>query len=249
MELSWSSFVLELLNFVVLVWILHRFLYKPVLAIIDRRRQSIEDKLNEARGQNEEAQALKEQYAGRLQAWEAERREAQEKLADELAAERARRLKDIASEIEQERQKAEVAAERKTAELIRAHESQALHQGASFSSRVLALAAGPQLQARLVQLLLEQLDQLADDQITRLREQWGELSAAIQVSSAFEMSAGEQHDIEIRLQRLSGLSVPAQFRLDPQLLAGVLIELGAWAIGANVRDELSGFAELALAGS
>ena len=48
MELNWSTFVLEIVNFVVLVFILQRFLYRPVLAVIERRRKSVEDRLSEA---------------------------------------------------------------------------------------------------------------------------------------------------------------------------------------------------------
>ena len=42
MELSWSTFILEAINFLVLVWILKRFLYKPVLDVIERRKAGIE---------------------------------------------------------------------------------------------------------------------------------------------------------------------------------------------------------------
>ena len=42
MELSWSTFFLEIINFLVLVWILKRFLYKPVMDVIARRREGIE---------------------------------------------------------------------------------------------------------------------------------------------------------------------------------------------------------------
>ena len=54
MELNWSTFVLEILNFLVLVWILKRFLYKPVLAVIARRREGIEKSLAEARSLHED---------------------------------------------------------------------------------------------------------------------------------------------------------------------------------------------------
>ena len=37
MELNWTTFALEAVNFMVLVWILKRFLYKPVLAAIAQR--------------------------------------------------------------------------------------------------------------------------------------------------------------------------------------------------------------------
>ena len=38
MALDWSTLALEAVNFLILVWLLQRFLYRPVLAAIDRRR-------------------------------------------------------------------------------------------------------------------------------------------------------------------------------------------------------------------
>ncbi len=38
MELNWSTLLLEIVNFLVLVWILKRFLYRPVLQVIEERR-------------------------------------------------------------------------------------------------------------------------------------------------------------------------------------------------------------------
>jgi len=48
LELSWSTFLLEIINFLVLVWILKHFLYKPVLDVIARRRSGIEKTLADA---------------------------------------------------------------------------------------------------------------------------------------------------------------------------------------------------------
>ena len=38
MEFDWTTFALEALNFLVLVWLLKRFFYRPVLAVIEARR-------------------------------------------------------------------------------------------------------------------------------------------------------------------------------------------------------------------
>ena len=48
MELDWTTFILELVNFVVLVWILNRFLYRPVMNVIDQRKAAIQRTLAEA---------------------------------------------------------------------------------------------------------------------------------------------------------------------------------------------------------
>ncbi|MGA7986433.1 MAG: hypothetical protein WCA01_14730, partial [Burkholderiales bacterium] len=103
MQLDLTSFVLELINFAVLVWILHRFLYKPVLAAIDRRRAAVEKSLAQAKTARDEAAALKTQVEERLASWELERAEAKGKLAAELAAQREKALAETTRAAEQER--------------------------------------------------------------------------------------------------------------------------------------------------
>ena len=72
MELNWSTFALEIINFLVLVWILKRFFYQPVLEVIARRRAGIEKTRTEALQLQDEAQALRSQYENRLTEWDKE---------------------------------------------------------------------------------------------------------------------------------------------------------------------------------
>ena len=48
MEWNWSTFVLEMINFLVLVWILKHFFYRPVLGVIERRQKSIDQTVEAA---------------------------------------------------------------------------------------------------------------------------------------------------------------------------------------------------------
>ena len=105
MELNWSTFILEIVNFLILIWILKRFLYRPVLEIIARRRERVEKTLADAEAINAEAHALQEKYQSRLADWETEKNEARESLQREIAAERAQRLKQLQSELDKEREK------------------------------------------------------------------------------------------------------------------------------------------------
>lgn len=66
MELNWSTFILEIINFLILIWILKRFFYKPVLEVIARRRAGIEKTLEDAQALHNEAKALQKQYESRL---------------------------------------------------------------------------------------------------------------------------------------------------------------------------------------
>ena len=66
MSFDWSTFLLEVLNFLVLVWLLQHFLYRPVLAVIERRRSESEKITDAAQALRAQAQALKTEYEVRM---------------------------------------------------------------------------------------------------------------------------------------------------------------------------------------
>ena len=49
MRFDWSTFALQTVNFAILVWLLHRFLYRPVLRLLDDRRAEIDKQYADAR--------------------------------------------------------------------------------------------------------------------------------------------------------------------------------------------------------
>jgi F-type H+-transporting ATPase subunit b len=249
LELNWSTFVLEIINFLVLVWILKRFFYRPVLEVIARRRAGIEQTRAEAGTLREEAQRLRAQYENRLAEWDQERRAAREELGREIEAERARRLQTLADELAQERERAAAADQRRRDEERRGLEQTALAQGAQFAARLLGLAPGPQLQDSLLGLLLEQLDALPAEQREALRGDAGTAPAGIRVTSAYALENPARQRLQQALGALLGAPVAVQFHEDPELLAGVSIAVGAWVLQANVKDDLAGFARLAHDGS
>ena len=245
MELNWSTFVLEIINFLVLVWILQHFFYKPVLAVIARRRAAIDKTVTDARALQADAEKLQSQYRQRLADWEKERRRAREELAGEIEAERTRRLADLQSQLEQEREKAEVTAQRRQADATHKAEEAAMLQAAGFASRLLGAVASPELEQRLVDLLLEQLARLPEERVAALRNSCGRTSEAILVSSVWPLSEGQRQRLQEALYTTLALDMPIRFEQDRALLAGLRIGIGAWVLGANLQDELKALAEFA----
>ena len=245
MELSWSTFVLEIINFLVLVWILKRFLYQPVLDVIARRREGIEQRLSDAEAIHAEAEALQKQYEGRLSNWERERQAARESLAAEIEAERERRLSELDASIEQAREKASAGEARRAEQALREMEERALAQGALFATRILEQAAGPELEARLVELMISELSELPAEQAMKLHNHVRSNPESAVVTSAYPLEQDQRRRLEQAIQALTGPDRGVSFDQDGDLIAGVRIAIGAWVLAANVREELRGFAELA----
>jgi len=237
--------VLEIINFLVLVWILKRFLYKPVLEVIARRRAGIEKTRVDAETLHADAEKLREQYEGRLADWGKERQQARDALARELEAERSNKIKALQTELEQERQKARVADASRKADALRKAEETALQQAAQFAAHLLAQGAGPDTEARLMELVITELSQLPAERIACIRNSHGQAPDTIVVVSAFPLAEEQRRRLEESLRTLTRLNIPLRFEQNSDLLAGVRITIGAWVLGANLQDELKGMAELA----
>ena len=240
MELSWSTFLLEMFNFLVLIWILKHFLYKPVLGVIAKRQEGVEKTLSDAKALNDEAEKLKQQYEVRLEHWQQERQRARDNLSRELDAERAQKMSALEDTLEQEREKVRVAETQRQADAQRKVEEGALAQGARFVGKLLSRVASPEIENRLIELTIAELEQLPPERLATLLAHNGAPSNTITVTSAYPV---KEQQLEQVLSH-NGWTSSLQFKEDPTLLAGLHITMGAWVLAANLRDELHGFSEL-----
>jgi F-type H+-transporting ATPase subunit b len=244
MEISLSTFILEIINFLVLVWILKRFLYRPVLDIVARRQAGIDATMAEAKRTDSEARQLKERYEARLRDWETEQAEAREQLSHELDEERGRRLAELRTSLDEEAEKRRAAEERRLADLGARLEKQSLALGGRFASRLLEASATPELQQKLVELFLEDLEATPRDRVACLTGSPDLPPDGIDVSSAYGLTPDEQEAVSEQARKFFGTDVPVRFAEDASLVAGLRLTVGGCVLGLNLKDELDGFARL-----
>jgi len=244
-EYNWSTFFLEIFNFLVLVWILQHFLYRPVLKVIAERRAKIEKTLADARSIEDQAQALKVQYESRQAEWQNEKEAARARLAEEIGVERGRLMAALEASLAEQREKARVLEERKREEWQRTTEEMAIANGAVFAARLLARLARPDLEAMLIDAVLEDLRRLPADSARALATAADGASPAAKVTSAFPLDPARREKLGELLSALTAAKLHVEFNEDRELLAGVRVNVGSWMLHANLRDELRFFSESA----
>ena len=92
MLINWFTVVAQAINFLILVWLLKRFLYKPILHAIDEREKGIAAQLAEAEAKKAEAQKERDDFQHKNEAFDQERAALLKKATDEAKAERQRLL-------------------------------------------------------------------------------------------------------------------------------------------------------------
>lgn len=241
MTLDWTTFILEMLNFLVLVWILKHFLYKPVLAILAQRRAAIDKTLVEAKAAEERAVALQAEYEHRQADWEHEKAAAREQLATEIELERNRQMQMLTQALATERERSQAQEGARLAEQREQLEAQALAQGSQFVSAMLSRVAGPELEARLVEVFIEDLTRLSAVQLAGLRTAASETDAGALATSVFPLGEAQRERVKEGFANLLGIPLSIHFGEDPALVSGLHVVLGAWQLKLSLADELRHF--------
>lgn len=245
MEFNLSTFILEIINFLILIWILQRLFYKPLLAVIDKRKQHIDQSLADAKKLHQEADELRSLYENRQKLWMQEKKAALGALHQQIEAEKNAQMDKLHVELEQERQKAKVTLTRQQQELQQQAEKQALQNGARFAGILLKQSASPELEAQLFAMLLDNLKTLPEACTLCLQTLGTKKSVLIKITSAYPLTDDLRQQLEQKLGSLINTSGVFQYYQDTSLIAGVRIDIGAWVLHANLKHELTGFAEIA----
>jgi len=238
-----TTLLFEMLNFLVLVWLLHRFLYRPVLAVLDRRRAGIARQLSEAQTLRGEAAALEQRYQERLTGWQHEREQARAALQAELGRERDLQLDQLRAELERERQRDAALEAQRAAERDEQAQRTALELSLAFVTRLLERLAGPALEARLLEVGLADLATLEPERRQAIADALRAHAGAVHVASAYPLAAGAREGLAGALDTLAGQPLRCDFAERPELLAGIRIDAGSWVLSANLREELKFFQE------
>lgn len=245
MTIDWSTFALEMINFLALVWILKRFLYKPVLDVLARRRADIDRIVAEAKETDERAAALKARFENRLADWEKEKGAARSRFEAELAAERERQMLSLAKGLAEKQERIAAQEAHELEELRREVEGKAMAQARRFASALLSRLAGPDLEERLVEIFIEDFANLPEEKLVGLRAAAGAQGAHATVTSAFALGEARRRGITEAIGSRLGLNLPVDFNEDGRLLAGSRVSVGPWQLNLTLADELASFAAAA----
>src|SRR5271167_4252962 len=92
MLIDWFTVGAQALNFIILVWLLKRFLYKPILNAVDAREKRIAAELADADAKKAEAQKERDEFLHKNEEFDQQHAALLSKATDEAKAERQRLL-------------------------------------------------------------------------------------------------------------------------------------------------------------
>ncbi len=236
MSFSWWTFALQTANFLILVWLLQRFLFKPVSAIVARRKEEIARGLSEASAEKQEALHLKQALQAERATIETERQKAIDEQRALMAIERAKMLDEARGQAKEicDQARKRIAEERSAAaeELF----SRTIELAASLSERLLRELALPSIERPFLNRVIDYLDRLPEQERAALISHLG--ANTLFVTTAHQLGADEEARWREQLEKRIGNSATIRFRADPELIAGAEITFPHAILKFSWRDSL-----------
>lgn len=225
MQIDWFTLVAQLFNFLVLVWLLKRFLYQPILDAIDAREQRIAQTLQDAAVTQQEASTERDKLAASNAALDAQSAALLEEARAAATAERQELLQAARVEAEaiaqRQRQDQQQELQQLHAEIYRLTLSEVF----ALARKLLAELANRTLEQSLVEAFITQLQAMTEDSREELTEALASAPAGGLVRSAFVLDAPLQQQLQESIDAWAGVQVPLQFETNEQLICG--LELSA----------------------
>ena len=237
MTFNWWTFLFEVLNFVVLAYVLHRLLYRPLHEAIDARRATDAQVRLEAEKVQQEALALQKQLAEERTDQEQQRQDLLRKSREQAEADRRRILAETEETARHRQDELGQALQRKREESLLAVRAEVIRQAVSLSERLLRESVGKGLQHQLAQRLAETLEEVPAEQREQLGREWTLTDGAV-LETAGELENDSVQPIQTAVEKLLGQEVRLTVRTLPELVGGVRLRLGGHVWDASLVGQM-----------
>ncbi len=238
MHIDWWTLALQAINFLVLVWLLWRFLYRPVRAVIEKRKALSEEAFAKAAAKEAEVDALKKRMEEDRTAMAQERQDLLKKLHEESAAERETMLAQSREEakklIEDARQT--IAKERRSA--LSSLQAEAGKLAVDLASKLLGQIDTNALGDAYLEKLEAQLEAMAADEREQLKKDLEPAEARMLVVTAVPIGEAERARWRKKLGAHIGREDKTGFETDPAIVGGAELRFPHTTLKFTWADQL-----------
>jgi F-type H+-transporting ATPase subunit b len=243
MLIDWFTVGAQALNFLILVWLMKRFLYAPILHAIDEREKRIAAELADADAKRAEAQKEHDEFQRKNEALDQQRAALVSQATNEASAERRRLLDEARKAADALATKRMEALTTDAHNASRAITRRAQEEVFAIARKTLADLATASLEERMSEVFTRRLGEMEGKAKDGFAEALRTASAPALVRSAFDLPAEQRATIQNALNDAFSADVPVRFETAPDLIGGIEFTTNGRKIAWSIADYLTSLAK------
>ncbi len=240
MQVDWFTVGAQIVNFLILVFLLKRFLYGPVIRAMDARQKKVTDRLREAEEREEAADERQRELEEKRRDLDRRREDMLDEARQSAEGRRRELLVEIREETEahRERWRRELDQERET--FLRELRSETASWVARAARRALRDLASAELEAQMISVLQKRIGELDTSQREQLIEAARSSEEPFALVTTFELGEEQREALRSTLEDVLDASIELRFAESADLVCGVELRtpstVVSWSVDAFTDD-------------
>ena len=239
MLIDWFTVAAQVVNFLILVWLLKRFLYKPILHAIDEREQRIAKELEDASAKRAEVQREHKEFQHKHEEFDRRCAELLNQAAAEADAEHQRLLEAARAEADSLRSKLQADVKNEQDRIHREIVHRAQQEVFAIARKALQDLAATSVEERMTEVFLRRLRDLNGEEKHRLVTAPNGSPHPAMVRSAFDLPPDQKASIQGAVRETLGSTTGVQFETDLELISGVELTANGYKVAWSIKEYLA----------
>lgn len=233
MEINWFTFSAQIVNFLILLWLLKRFFYTPLQNVMKKREDEVLSRLEEARQKLVHAEEMSKEYQGKIDQLEKQKNEWLEEAKQESESHRKELLKTARNEVDAIHAKWLKAVESEKKTLMETLERQSVQKILAIVEKIVRDLSDSDLERQTIQRFLEKIQAIDEHDTSKVENIKTEKE--IEIASSFPIEKADQQKIDKTIQKMFSDQTQYNYTTDPDLGFGIELRSNGWKLGWNMK--------------
>ena len=239
MLIDWFTVGAQALNFVILLWLMKRFLYKPILHAIDVREKGIAAKLADAEAKKVEAKKEQDEFQHKNEELDQQRAALLTTATDDANAERQRLLDEARKAADALTAKRKEALRREAHDLNQTLRTRTREEVFAIARKALTDLATVSLEERMGEVFTRRLRDMDGPAKASLGKALATAPDPAVVRSAFDLPPEQRAAIQNALNETFSADVRVRFETAPDLVSGIELATSGQKVAWTIADYLA----------
>lgn len=238
MEIDWFTVIAQIINFLILVWLLKQFLYKPILRAVDERESKIASQLEEAARIESEALQEKQFFIRKNEEFDRTHAAQLEEAKKQVEAQKIRLYEEAREETNALRIKLEESLRQQEEDLKETLKRKTKEEVFAIASKALSDLAEEELEEQIITVFIKKMTKLPDVDKIKFIKALQETDGIIRVRTAFDLSGNLKKKLERVLQKMAPVDIQFHYERDSDVVSGIVVETSNFQLAWNIESYL-----------
>ncbi|MDP5205519.1 F0F1 ATP synthase subunit B [Alishewanella sp. SMS9] len=239
MLIDWFTVVAQVINFLILAWLLKRFLYRPIVDAIDTRDRHIAAQVADANNKKIDAQKLSDKFNHKNTVFDEALSSRMKDMNQHVQTKRTQLLEEIRAESELLRTKQQQTLQNELLSVQQALSQHAKEEVFDITRKTLKDLANVDLEQQMTAVFIERLNTLSDKEIKAFTAAFANAAQPLVIRSVFTLGNAERLAIETQLKQWLSISHEIEYITDNVLISGIELSGHGQKIAWSINQYLA----------